>query len=321
MLTLFGTPKPFRGHIGVIQRNALQSWKLLHPDVEVILFGNDEGAAEVSAELGLRHEPFVERHESGLKYLNYMFERARKIARHDFLCYSNCDIVLTQDFRSALEKAIAWRDRFLIVGSRWDMDVNDPIDFSRSDWGNNLRQLALTTGYRQIPDFIDFFVFPKGLYDRVPPLVVGRSHWDHWLVAEALDRGAAVLDATRVIVTVHQNHDYGYHPGGKLGTHIDPLASRNLQLAGGPRRVRTIEDATHHLTRSGIAPNWLHRLAPMRRRFGAVSRSVRGTLRTHLWHPLLDATRPVRHKLGIKHENIVPVSWRRWRGRRHWMDQ
>ena len=99
MLTLFGTPKPFRGHIGVIQRNALQSWKLLNPDVEIILFGDDEGTAEVCAELGLRHEPHVERHESGMKYLSYMFERTQSIARHDYLCYSNCDIVLMSDFR------------------------------------------------------------------------------------------------------------------------------------------------------------------------------------------------------------------------------
>ena len=39
MLTLFSTPKHFRGHIGVIQRNALQSWKLLHVDVQVFDIG------------------------------------------------------------------------------------------------------------------------------------------------------------------------------------------------------------------------------------------------------------------------------------------
>jgi len=57
MLTFFTTAKPFRGHSAVIQRNALQSWRLLHPEVEVILFGNDEGAAEVCADLGLGYEP------------------------------------------------------------------------------------------------------------------------------------------------------------------------------------------------------------------------------------------------------------------------
>ena len=57
MLTIFSTPKPFVGHIGIIQRNAIKSWTLLHPDVEVILFGDDEGAAQACQDLGIRHEP------------------------------------------------------------------------------------------------------------------------------------------------------------------------------------------------------------------------------------------------------------------------
>lgn len=43
MLTIFSTCKPFLGHSAVIQRNALKSWTLLHPDIEIILFGDDEG--------------------------------------------------------------------------------------------------------------------------------------------------------------------------------------------------------------------------------------------------------------------------------------
>ena len=320
MLTFFTTAKPFHGHSAVIQRNALKSWKLLHPDVEVILFGDDEGAAEVCAQLGLRHEPQVARHESGLKYLNYMFERAQSVARHDYLCYSNCDIVLMSDFRAAFEKTLSWQNRFLMVAQRWDTDVTEPVDFSRPDWARNMHRLALGTGHLQPPDFVDFFVFPKGLYDSVPPLVVGRSYWDHWLVAKAMDRGAAVLDATRVVVPVHQNHSYGYHPAGKLGTNTDPIALENLRLAGGPRHLRTIEDATFKLTRSGIRQNRLYWLAPVKRRWGRLPRSVRGALRTRLWHPLLDATRPVRHKLGLKCQNLVPVFWRRFRNRGHWLD-
>ncbi len=91
MLTLFTTAKPFRGHDGIIQRNALKSWTLLRPSVEVILFGDEEGAAKTAEELGLRHEPQVERNEFGTKRLDTMFCRAQKIAQHDVLCYINCD--------------------------------------------------------------------------------------------------------------------------------------------------------------------------------------------------------------------------------------
>ena len=60
MLTLFTTAKPCEGHSGVIQRNALKSWKQLHPEIEIILFGDDAGGAEIAKELGFPHEPFVE---------------------------------------------------------------------------------------------------------------------------------------------------------------------------------------------------------------------------------------------------------------------
>ena len=61
MITIFTTAKPFCGHSGVIQRNALESWKRLHADVEVILFENEEGAAEAARELGIRHVEKVRR--------------------------------------------------------------------------------------------------------------------------------------------------------------------------------------------------------------------------------------------------------------------
>ena len=45
MITFFTTPKPICGHIGVIQRNPIESWKLIHHSVEVIPFGDEEGAS------------------------------------------------------------------------------------------------------------------------------------------------------------------------------------------------------------------------------------------------------------------------------------
>src|SRR5439155_17039784 len=51
MLTFFTTAKPFHGHDGIIQRNALRSWTLLHPEVEVNLFGSEEGAAQTAKQL------------------------------------------------------------------------------------------------------------------------------------------------------------------------------------------------------------------------------------------------------------------------------
>src|SRR2546426_5183350 len=152
MLTIFATAKSFRGHTGIIQRNALQSWKALHPEIEIILFGNDEGAAEAARQFGLRHEPLAERNEWGTKRLDYLFARPQAIARHDTLCYVNCDIILMQDFWRALERVRAVRPEFLMVGRRWDTDITAPLLFGERqspDW----RARGLPASDSQSPDW------------------------------------------------------------------------------------------------------------------------------------------------------------------------
>jgi hypothetical protein len=319
MLTLFSTAKPFRAHIGIIQRNALRSWKLLHPDAEVILFGDDEGTAEVCRTLGLRHEPEVLRSAHGTKRLDSIFGRAQELARHEIVCYVNCDIILTQEFLGALQKLQTWRSRFLMVGRRWDTNITEPLDFVRADWQERLVARARGEGCQRSYHNIDYFLFSRGLYDAIPPLVIGRIWWDHWLVGKAHASGAAVVDVSAVVCAVHQNHDYGYHPLGVEGVSHDLEARRNYELARAEARLRTIEDATYRLKATGIEPNRFYWLAPTKRLWRQTSKKVRGTLRAKMWHPLLNVTRPMRHAMGLKGDTI-PRTWRSSK-RRHWMDQ
>jgi len=251
MLTIFSTPKPFEGHSNVIQRNAIKSWTLLHPEVEVILFGDEEGTAEACRDLAIHHEPHVIRNEHGTKYLNYIFDRASQIARHKILCYANCDIVLMSDLRVAAEKVRIQVKEFLMVGRRWDTDITERIEFESGDWEKRVRKLAQQGRGAQIPAFVDYFYFHKGLYREIPPLVVGRNYWDHWLVWKALDTPVPVIDCSRTVMAVHQNHDYGYSPGGSTGTHGDELAMRNKSLGGNGEQLRSTRNATHITTRAG----------------------------------------------------------------------
>jgi hypothetical protein len=295
MLTFFTTAKPFRGHDAVIQRNALKSWKLLHPDVEVILFGDEEGAAEVCTEFGLRHELHVERHNGRTPYANFMFARAQQIARHDYLCYSNCDIILMSDFWKAFEKARSWRQRFLMVSRRWDTDVTAPLDFHREDWERRLRQIALSHGFHQIPGFVDFFLFSRGLYEEIPSLVVGYAFWDHWMVQRALSVGAPVVDVSPFVVPVHQNHGYGTTPERTKGSFTDATAIRNFELAGGSwKPLRHIGDSSYRLSFFGHIYK-----SPFR-----YKRQVRDALLYVVWNPVwfffLDLTRPLRSVLGLR---------------------
>lgn len=301
MLTIFSTPKPFRGHIGMIQRNAIESWKRLHPDVEVILFGDDEGAASVARELGIKHESYVERHESGLKYVGYLFQRAQTIASHNILCYSNCDMILLGDFLEAVKATAAWRKRFLLASQRWDTDVAKPVDFDSRDWETVLHDLVTRTGSRQMRAYVDYFVFPRGLYESFPPLVIGRWYWDWWLVWKALSCGATLVDCTPFVTAIHQNHDYAYHPQGWQGTAKDVLARRNFQLAGNGQNLSNLEDAKYELTRSGrFRRTWLRRERSCAEKFA--KDLVVGT-----WYSMLKDTYDTRRFIGLNRERIGQV--------------
>jgi hypothetical protein len=300
MVTIFTTPKPFVGHNAVIQRNALKSWTLLHPNVEVILFGDEEGAAETARELGIRHVPEVERTAEGTKVLRSFFDSAQRMARYELLCYLNCDIVLTPDFVNALSLVRGEHKEFLMVGRRWDTDILEPLNFSEPEWASKIRTFAMQKGQQRSGGWIDYFAFSRGLYlEKLPVFVIGRVFWDQWLVWKARSAGVPLVDASGAVVAIHQNHDYGYHPAGRAGVWSDERAMRNLELAGGRWHLCTIDDATHLLGPAGLRPN------PRKN-----SQQVRRFART-LWEitrlGILAWTRPVRHSLGLRKKSTTPA--------------
>ena len=104
MITLFTLPKPFVGHIGMIQRNAIQSWTRLHPEIDILMFGSEQGTAEIAAEFGIRHFPDVDVNEYGTPRMSGYFQQAEEAARHSRMCYVNADIVLFPDLLEAVAK-------------------------------------------------------------------------------------------------------------------------------------------------------------------------------------------------------------------------
>lgn len=321
MLTLFTTPKPFRGPIDLIQRNALKSWTLLHPDVEIIVVGDDAGASDVCRELGLQHEPRVERRDNGTKSVWSIFGRAQEIARHERMCYCNSDIILTADFPRTVEQVGSWQKEFFLVGRRWDVDVTAPIYFDDPKWEAELVARAHAEGFQRLHYNIDYFVFPRGLYRDAPGLVIGRNWWDQWLVWRAGAAGLPVVDATDAVCAVHQNHDYSYHPLGMAGVWYDETTQENFRQAGGWSHLHTIEDAKWRITAAGIVPNRWAVVAPARRHVRRIYRGAAAFARTRWWHPLLDRTRPFRHVLGLRQSTLGALRPRaRSKAKRHWLD-
>ncbi|PYU01656.1 MAG: hypothetical protein DMG34_17820 [Acidobacteria bacterium] len=294
MLTIFSTPKPFEGHSNVIQRNAIKSWTLLHPEVEVILFGDEEGTAEACRDLAIRHEPHVIRNEHGTKYLNYIFDRANQIARHNILCYANCDIMLTSDFRAAVEVTSKTYNEFLMMGRRWDTNITEPWNFNQAEWDRQLRSLALSTGRLNGPSWVDYFCFSRDLYyGKMPPFLIGRDGWDPWLIWFARSSEVPLVDVSRAVIAVHQNHDYAYLKRGPAAIHKEKEISYNLNLGNGPGwHYYAANAATRQLVDGNLRSNPLARLGPMQRRI------VCGLYST--WFSFLKITRPMRHPLGLR---------------------
>lgn len=203
MLTIFSCPKLFTDpHINIIQRNAIKSWTLLKPRLEIILIGDEEGVAEVCKEFGLHHIPEVERNEFGTPQVSSILNKAQSIASNKIVCYVNTDIILMSDFLQAVQRVTHCMSRFLLVGRRWDIDINQLLDFE-TDWEIDLKDRLKQLGRLHSHTGIDYFVFPKGLYKDIPPFAIGRTVWDNWLIYWASSQRIPVIDATSVVTVVH----------------------------------------------------------------------------------------------------------------------
>jgi len=238
MLTIFTICKPFIGHSHIIQFNALKSWTLLTPRPQIILFGNEPGADQVAAQLGLLYVPELARNPHGTPLLNDAFAQARQLAQHDILVYANADIIFFDDLVAATRRVqAAFAGPFLIIGQRVNFDQTERINFEDKDWPAHLRLKMAATGRLGAVVCKDYFVFTKPLFAQIPPFAVGRGNWDNWLVAEAHRQKIPVVDATPVLTAAHQNHTYAHLNGGGVASVVGPEARQNATAGGGMHLV------------------------------------------------------------------------------------
>lgn len=294
MLTIFAIPKRFEGHFGLIQRNAIQSWARLQPRPELILFGSDEGTAEMAAEVGARHVPQVAVSPAGAPMFDDVIAQGQAHATQATVCFLNADIVLTPEWMTAVQTVVRWGRPFLMVGRRWNLDVLAPLPFESPTWSQELLRRATSEGKLATNMYIDYFVFPRGGIPPLPPFVIGRPGYDNWLLWNTRKRGIALIDATRAAPVIHQNHDYSHIKavGRDVGGHQTYLRGadtlRNAELAGGWTRSFTSDHATHILEDGQV------KLA-LRRQYADARVE---TLRRHV----VDLTRPLRRKVGLDEE-------------------
>jgi hypothetical protein len=210
-----------------------------------MLIGNEPGIGEVAHEFGVLHVPQVDRDDKGVPTVKSVMAVGHTFSTSPLLCYANADMILMSDMVRAVRQVAAQEKDFLMVGQRWDLDLPEPLDFS-GDWEARLRAELARRGEFYTPWGIDYFVFPRHLYNEVPNFTIGRPAWDNWMVFHASTSWGAAIDATRSVTVVHQVHDYSHLPGNKP-PYGSEVAKRNLVLAGGRKCVYNVLDTDKEL--------------------------------------------------------------------------
>lgn len=251
MITIFFCPKPFTGKMSIIQRNAIKSWQSLSPRPEIILIGNEPGAKEICSEFSLIHIPEVDCNEFGTPLVSSIFEKAQNHASYDILCYINADIILTDGFIAAATLAMERNDKFLMIGRRYDVEINQELNFDKPDWTEKMKSLIKQNGVLHSPLAMDYFIFKRGVYSSVLPFAIGRASWDCWLVHWARNSKIPVIDASNRILAIHQNHEYSIEAVKNGDWNWDQgEMKRNFELSNG--LFCSINNATHQIKNNRI---------------------------------------------------------------------
>jgi hypothetical protein len=250
MLTIFSVPKPFKGHIAIIQENAIKSWKKLLPKCEIILYGDEQGTKEICDKFDLIHITNIKKNEYGTPTLDYIFKSAQNNAKNEILCYVNADIILLNDIITTINR-IPFQ-KFVLVGQRRDVNIYNNLNFEEPRWENNLTEYVLKN-HKPFNGGIDYLIFSVGIFNKLPPFAVGRAMWDNWMIYNSRKLNIPTIDTTQTINAIHQNHSYSHIPQ-KTGTNYSgPESDNNFILSGGRRiYLWNLDDVNWFLTSSDL---------------------------------------------------------------------
>jgi hypothetical protein len=158
----------------------------------------------------------------------------------------NADIIFMDDFIPSIQSTMEIFKAFLIVGNRYDLWIEEELQM-KGEWIEELRRSVHESGSLHPPMGSDYFIFAKGQFADMPPFAIGRAGWDNWMMYKARFEGVPVVDASRRITAIHQDHDYAHLPGGEPH-YRHPESNRNIELAGGYETMFRLRDANWILT-------------------------------------------------------------------------
>lgn len=200
--------------------SALNSWKRLLPQSNIIMFTEDDsscswlrrnGFAGVRCLLECTHSA-IPRQDIGC-----MAATAARLASTPFLCMINSDIMLLPHFRQHFRRVFLRSDiaEPFMVGQRTNVLQNMRTDFSSPAWESQVLREATSRGELDGVCAIDYFVHTQNVWKHIsmPGFVTGVWLWDRYLLSEAnRNKQITTVDATRAFTAVHlQTEQYMAH--------------------------------------------------------------------------------------------------------------
>ncbi len=210
MITLFSTPKDFKEEFSTIQKNAFSNWRSLSDKMEILIMGSSEGAEEAAKSIGAKFLGKIPTTSRNTPTIPGLFETAEKYSKNQMLCYLNSDILLPQNFLQVIKVLNRLEKNFLAIGHRWDLDVDKIIDFNNQSELREFWFFANQNSIQHACTGIDYFIFKKRTFKKLPQLVIGRIGWDNWLLWKARRMMIPVIDITYDLQVMHQNHSYKF---------------------------------------------------------------------------------------------------------------
>lgn len=203
--------------------------------------------------LGVKHVPEIECSPSGVPYFDAIVRHAQKHARYDTQIYLNCDILIDCGILDALK--IVSFPKFLMLGQRIDLPPGANIPSKGDNWGIYLKALMQNGAKLHLPTGMDYFIFTRGLWEGLKPLVIGRGGYDSALVSFCLKGAIPVIDATYMIPALHQHHDYAHIKGKQREVVAGVDARRNRKTHAVEHGGPNIIDATWQIYNSQLIHN------------------------------------------------------------------
>eukprot|EP00276_Gloeochaete_wittrockiana_P005797 CAMPEP_0184662660 /NCGR_PEP_ID=MMETSP0308-20130426/44288_1 /TAXON_ID=38269 /ORGANISM="Gloeochaete witrockiana, Strain SAG 46.84" /LENGTH=518 /DNA_ID=CAMNT_0027104835 /DNA_START=380 /DNA_END=1936 /DNA_ORIENTATION=- len=195
------------------QSNALRNWMSLVPPGNIIVFVDSISTCnfinimfpEVRC---LVHTCMNSQFE--LPQFDCIWRKAISISETDLIMFTNGDILFDDSLTPVIQNVFSHfgeRDA-VVVGERLDVEWNSStLAFGNPEVRKHVFQLVRKYGTLHGDYAIDYFVMRRRLVEKMqlPEFLLGTWRWDNWLLSDTLSRrDVAVVDASRVLLAVHQ---------------------------------------------------------------------------------------------------------------------